>query len=178
MGSAAQEVAGHNRVMMRKLLVFAALMFGFGYAMVPLYEKICQVTGINNLLNPDDLSGIAADPGREVRLDFDANSRGDVAFRPLTRTITANPGKTYSVIYEIENLRERELTGQSVPSFAPARAQPAVRKLECFCFYRMTLKPREKIMLPVVFSVDPSLDREIRAVALSYTFFEVEGTNS
>lgn len=173
--SAAHPLADANRAMLAKLLVFAAMMFAFGYAMVPLYEKICQVTGINNLLNPDDVPGAEADLGREVRLDFDANVRGDVAFRPLTRTIAANPGRTYSVIYEIENLRDRELVGQSVPSFAPARAQPAVRKLECFCFYRLTLQPREKLMLPVVFSVDPSLDEEIRAVALSYTFFEVEG---
>jgi len=166
----------HNQLMLAKLAVFSVLMFGFGYAMVPLYEKICQVTGLNNLLNPDtEVAALEPVLDREVRLDFDANARGDVSFVPLTQKIAANPGATYSVVYEIENLTDRELKGQSIPSYAPPSAQRHFKKLECFCFYEMTLAPREKVLLPVVFAIDPSLGEDVNAVALSYTFFEVEG---
>ncbi len=171
----ASKIQVHNQVMLGKLVVFSLLMFGFGYAMVPLYEKICQVTGINNLLNPEDTSDFKVDSSRKLRFDLDANVRGNVSFRPLTRTMRINPGATYSVIYEIENNLDRELHGQAIPSFAPTHAQRYVKKLECFCFYQMTLEPREAIRLPVVFSLDPNLDSEINTIAMSYTFFEIEG---
>ena len=165
----------HNRLMLAKLAVFSALMFGFGYAMVPLYEKICQVTGLNNLLNPDDVESFVADPNREVRLEFAASAHGAVSFSPLTEIVSANPGATYSVVYEIRNLTGRELRGQAIPSYAPARAQRHFKKIECFCFNQMTLKPHEKVMLPVVFSVDPALEQDMNAISLHYTFFEIEG---
>ena len=159
-----------------KLALFALAMFGFGYALVPLYEKICEATGINNLLNPQTYDGALADEARALRLEFDTNARGLVAMRPNLRLMEAvRPGETYSVIYTLENLSGKPLRAQAVPSFGPPRAGKWFRKIRCFCFDQLTLAPGEVRQEPVVFVVDAALPPDIGVIALSYTFFEVEG---
>ncbi len=158
-----------------KLALFALVMFGFGYALVPLYYKICEVAGINNLLNPQTYDG-AADENRALRLEFDTNARGLVAMRPGLRLMeAARPGETYSIVYTLENLSGRPLRAQAVPSFGPPRAGKWFRKIRCFCFDQLTLAPGEVRREPVVFVVDAELPPDIGVIALSYTFFEVEG---
>ena len=166
-----------NRIAFVKLAFIALLMFGFGYAMVPIYYKICEVTGINNLLNPDSPPLSSPDLSRTVRVELDANARGLISMRPKTRLINLHPGETYSVIYEIKNLSGRPLSGQAIPSYGPARAGRWFRKLECFCFSQMTLAANETRELPVVFAIDSALPNDIHTISLSYTFFEVEGAS-
>ena len=160
-----------------KLALFAIAMFGFGYALVPLYYKICEVTGINNLLNPQSYAADArTDENRELRLEFDTNARGLVAMNPNLRLIeSAHPGETYSIIYTLENLSGRPLRAQAVPSFGPPRAGKWFRKIRCFCFDQLTLAPGEVRQEPVVFVVDADLPPDISVISLSYTFFEIEG---
>lgn len=158
-----------------KLALLAALMFGFGFAMVPLYYKFCEVTGINNLLAPAEVPAkvLAA---RDVRVEFDVNSRAQIVITPTVRAIDkARTGESYSVIYTIKNTSGRKLVGQAVPSYAPRRAAKWFAKIQCFCFDKLTLQKGEVLRAPVVFVVAPELPEDISAVALSYTFFEVEG---
>ena len=165
-----------NFIVGKKLALFAIAMFGFGYAMVPLYDTICRITGINNLLNPAAAYDVVADDDRVLRLEFDTNARGLVAMTPNIRLIKeANPGRTYSVVYTLENLSGKPLLAQAVPSYGPPRAGKWFRKIQCFCFTQLTLSPGEKRQSPVVFVVDSELPSDISTIALSYTFFEVEG---
>lgn len=166
-----------NRQMLIRLGVAAVVMFGFGFALVPFYETICEVAGINNLLQPDRVVNTQVDTGRTVVVEFDANTH-DLPwhFRPLQNAVEAHPGELVQVSYEVTNTRDVSVTGQAVPSYGPQVAGQYFRKLECFCFARQTLAPGEKRTMPVVFVVDPGLPREVHTITLSYTFFEIAGT--
>lgn len=176
------ESKGLNAQMMGKLLVAAVAMFGFGFALVPLYEKICQVTGINVLtakerLNTDEAKRFAkstqVDYTRKVSVEFDANSRGPWQFKPRNNVIEAHPGELVTVIYEIHNKDNRDLSGQAIPSYAPKQSGPYFKKLECFCFEQQDLMAGQTREFPVVFVIDPKLPDGIQNITLSYTFFEV-----
>ena len=159
-----------------KLVALAVMMFGFGYALVPLYYKICEVTGINNLLNPQTVTRMAIDEARPLRVEFDTNARGLVAMKPSIKIAQAiYPGKTYSVIYTLTNLSDRPLRGQAFPSYGPPRAGKWFRKIQCFCFDQLEMAAGEIRQEPVVFVIDSDLPKDINTIALSYTFFEVEG---
>lgn len=159
-----------------KLALFAVAMFGFGYALVPIYYKICEVTGINNLLNPQSAGDAVVAESRPVRLEFDTNARGLVSMKPNRRLIEeAETGQTYSIIYTLENISNKPLQAQAVPSFGPPRAGKWFRKIRCFCFDQLSMEPGEVREEPVVFVVDSELPGDIATIALSYTFFEVEG---
>ena len=175
------QIAGNlvlaNRRLMKKLLVVAAIMFGFGFALVPFYEKICEVTGIRNVFQPDAVAAnTQVDPTRLVSVEFDANTRRlPWTFKPLQSSVTVHPGEVMQVAYEVRNTLERPVTGQAVPSYSPQQAALYFRKMECFCFQQQTLGPGEVRKMPVVFVIDPKLPPELNTVTLSYTFFEVNG---
>ena len=166
-----------NRRLMKKLLVVAAIMFGFGFALVPFYEKICEVTGIRNVFQPDAVAAnTQIDATRLVSVEFDANTqRLPWTFKPLQSSVTVHPGEVMQVVYEARNTLERPVTGQAVPSYSPQQAALYFRKMECFCFQQQTLGPGEVRKMPVVFVIDPKLPPELNTVTLSYTFFEVNG---
>ena len=176
------QIAGNlvlaNRRLMKKLLVVAAIMFGFGFALVPFYEKICEVTGIRNVFQPDAVAAnTQIDATRLVSVEFDANTqRLPWTFKPLQSSVTVHPGEVMQVAYEVRNTLERPVTGQAVPSYGPQQAALYFRKMECFCFQQQTLGPGEVRKMPVVFMIDPKLPPELNTVTLSYTFFEVNGT--
>ncbi len=172
-----------NRLMLRKLLVVAAVMFGFGFAMVPIYRAICEATGIG-LMTPRD-EGAAAfarntqvDTSRTVVIEFDSNSRGDWLFKPEKRSITVHPGELATVEYELVNAQDRPMAGQAIPSYAPQQSAAYFRKIECFCFQQQSFEAKETRRFPVVFVVDPELPRNVGTITLSYTFFEVGGRDS
>jgi cytochrome c oxidase assembly protein subunit 11 len=175
------QIAGNlvlaNRRLMKKLLVVAAIMFGFGFALVPFYEKICEVTGIRNVFQPDAVAAnTQIDATRLVSVEFDANTqRLPWTFKPLQSSVTVHPGEVMQVVYEVRNTLDRPVTGQAVPSYGPQQAALYFRKLECFCFQQQTLGPGEVRKMPVVFVIDPKLPPELNTVTLSYTFFEVNG---
>lgn len=164
----------HNTDTFKKLVIFTVLMFCFGYLMVPLYEKFCEATGINNLLQPDDISEIAP-KDRLIRTEFVTTSQGLVSMLPNQTLANLNVGKTYSVIYTIKNLSDKPITGQAIPSFSPARAGTWFKKIQCFCFEQLQLKPHQEIQAPVVFVIDDTLPDAIKTLSLAYAFFTVEG---
>lgn len=165
----------NNLTMLKKLLIFSVVMFVFGYALVPFYEKFCEVTGINNLLQPDTLAKeTEVDTERWVTIEFDANTRGlPWQFKPMQRSVRINPGEPVEVMYEITNNTDREITGQAIPSYSPRFLDKHLRKFECFCFTRQVLKPNEVREMPVQFVIEPSLPKNFHTVTVSYTFFEL-----
>ncbi len=167
-----------NRTLLTKLVVIVVAMFGFGYALVPFYEKICQVTGIRDIAQPDAVANTQVDASRDVRIEFDSNVRKlPWQFHPLTPVIGVHPGEVRQVMFEIVNTTNRPLTGQAVPSYGPIEAGQYFKKLECFCFAKQTLQPGERREMPVVFVIDSKLPADISTITLSYTFFEVEGND-
>ena len=172
----------HNKTMLTKLAVITLGMFGFGYALVPIYNAICEVTGLNVLAAVEQESTGAArynpsnsqvDETRQITVEFDANSRGVWRFKPAVSTVTVHPGEMATVMYEFQNTQLRTLAAQAIPSYAPKVTAQYFHKVECFCFNEYTLAPGETKQWPVTFVVDPKLPKHVTTITLSYTFFEV-----
>jgi len=167
-----------NHRLLRKLMVVSVAMFGFGFALVPLYEKICQVTGIRSLLRPDHVvaENTQIDRTRRVTIEFDSNTHKlPWSFKPITSHIGVHPGELTQIVYEVRNNQDRTITGQAIPSYGPQVAAQFFKKVECFCFDKHTLGPGDVRQMQVVFVVDAALPRNINTITLSFTFFEVEG---
>ncbi|HVE88201.1 MAG TPA: cytochrome c oxidase assembly protein [Burkholderiaceae bacterium] len=169
-----------NRTTLRKLLVVSVLMFGFGWALIPLYRKICEVTGINVLISrsaeaEDAVRNTQVDRTRTVIVEFDANKQGAWRFKPHQNFLEAYPGQLVQVQYDLVNLANRPMAGQAIPSYAPMHAAQYIQKLECFCFQQQILAAGETRQFPVLFFIDPKLPADVRTITLSYTFFEVAG---
>jgi cytochrome c oxidase assembly protein subunit 11 len=173
-----------NLRMLGKLSVIVLGMFGFGYALVPLYIAICEMTGINVLALGDKLipgassaqtANTQVDRARTITVEFDANARGPWDFKPAVRSVQVHPGELATVMYEFRNVQDRTMAAQAIPSYAPRQASPHFNKLECFCFNQYTLAPGEKKQWPVAFVIDPKLPKDVTTITLSYTFFEVGG---
>jgi cytochrome c oxidase assembly protein subunit 11 len=174
-----------NLLMLRKLVVVALGMFGFGYALVPLYVAICEATGINILaLGEKELPGSGnarlanpqnsqLDTSRTITVEFDANARGPWHFKPMQNSIQVHPGEMVTVMYEFQNVQGRTMSAQAIPSYAPQQSGPHFNMVECFCYNQYTLAPGEKKQWPVVFVVDKKLSKDVTTITLSYTFFEV-----
>ena len=173
-----------NSTMLGKLAVIVLAMFGFGYALVPIYNAICQMTGVN-ILALAELAVPGAKPlmpvnsqvdtSRTITVEFDANSRGPWQFKPAQSSLQVHPGEMMTVMYEFQNTQNRRMAAQAIPSYAPQQAAAHFNKLECFCFNQYTLEAGEKKSWPVVFVIDPKLSKDVRTITLSYTFFEVGG---
>lgn len=164
-----------NRTLVTKLVVVVIGMFAFGYALVPFYEKICQVTGLRDIARADEVRNTQVDLTRTIRIEFDANVRNmPWQFRPVETLRDIHPGEVTQVVYEIANNTDHRITGQAIPSYGPQHAGQYFRKLDCFCFTKQVLEPGERRRMPVVFVVDPTLPKDIGTITLSYTFFEVE----
>jgi cytochrome c oxidase assembly protein subunit 11 len=164
-----------NSIILKKLLIFTVVMFGFGFALVPFYEKICEVTGLNNLLQADTLTEeTRVDTARWVTVELDANTRGlPWQFKPLQSNIRVHPGELVQVMYEVKNNSSREINGQAIPSYSPQLLAKHLKKLECFCFSKQVLKPNETRQMPVQFMIEPTLPTDFNTVTISYTFFEL-----
>jgi cytochrome c oxidase assembly protein subunit 11 len=173
-----------NAQLFKKLLIVALLMFGFGYALIPMYKAICEFTGINILaLGESDtpvgkdvkqgLTNTQVDYSRSITVEFDANARGPWSFKPEKSSVVVHPGELTTVMYEFQNVQNRVMSAQAIPSYAPKQAQSHFNKLECFCFNQYTLAPGEKKSWPVVFVIDDKISKDVKTITLSYTFFEV-----
>ena len=178
--SRARALVADNRRMVGKLVAVTVLMFGFGYALVPIYRTICEALGVNVLARAEAQGGEAVgnsqvDLSRTVTIEFDANSRGPWDFKPAQAKIDVHPGEVTTVMYEFRNRQNRTMAAQAFPSYAPSVAMAHFKKLECFCFTEHVLKPGESKQWPVVFVVDRKLPKDVRTITLSYTFFEVGG---
>lgn len=167
-------MAAGNAKTLGKLVVVTLGMFGFGFALVPFYYKICEVTGINSGAEQSLVKNTQVDSSRWVMLEFDANINEALPwrFKPLQRSLKVHPGQLVQVEYEVSNTSDQPIVGQAVPSYGPARAAAFFKKIECFCFTPQTLAAGESRRMPVLFVLDPSMDREVHTVTLSYTFFD------
>lgn len=182
-------VRSENLKMVSKLAVVSAGMFAFGYVLIPIYKHICELTGINILsLSERQVPGNGAagkdvklpantqvDMSRTITVEFDANARGPWKFKPAQHMIKVHPGELATVMYEFQNVQNRRMAAQAIPSYAPHQAAAHFSKLECFCFSQYTLEPGEKKEWPVTFVIDPRLSKDVTTITLSYTFFEVGG---
>jgi cytochrome c oxidase assembly protein subunit 11 len=166
-----------NRALLIKLAVIAALMFGFAWALIPMYRVICEVTGINQVVKADSAEGLGTPQPFGVELTFDANVQPGLPWevRPLTPHLSGKTGEFIKVEYLITNRSNRRVVGQAIPRYLPAAAAEYVKKIDCFCFRQQTFAPGETKRLPVVFVIDPKMPREIRDITLAYTLFDVPG---
>lgn len=170
--------------MLGKLAIIVVAMFAFGYALVPIYKAICEITGINILaLGEKNIPGATSkapantqiDKTRLITVEFDANARGPWDFKPAVTSMQVHPGEMATVMYEFQNKQSYKMAAQAIPSYAPKQAAAYFNKLECFCFNQYTLEPGEKKQWPVAFVIDPKLSKDVKTITLSYTFFEVGG---
>ncbi len=175
-------LAKYNRQMLLKLIVISSAMFAFGYALIPMYKVLCEVTGINVVTSKNDYGTRAVnaankntqvDESRLITVEFDSNTQGPFRFRSVKNSMQVHPGEMVQVVYEVVNVQGRPVSAQAIPSYAPKQATQHFTKLECFCFEQQTLKPNESREMPVVFVIDPALPKDVKNITLSYTFFEV-----
>lgn len=173
-------VQGSNKKVITKLLVTVVLMFGFGFALVPLYDVFCSVTGLNgktgDQVSSFDVSKI--DTSREIKVEFltSLNESMPWEFKALQDSVKVHPGQPTKVEFRVRNTTDRDMIGQAVPSVAPGIAASYFKKTECFCFTEQKLKAGEEKVMPVVFIVDPSISEDVHEITLSYTFFIKPGT--
>ena len=176
--TATAERSRSNSALMRKLVVVTCVMFGFGFAMVPFYRALCEITGLTNLASADEVAtNTQVDTTRTVTMQFDTNLRNDLpwTFRALAPSVSFHPGELVQVDFEVRNNSNKPITGQAVPSWGPQVVGRHMKKLDCFCFSQQTLQPGEVRTMPVVFVVDPKLPEDVNFATMSYTFFQVEG---
>jgi len=170
-----------DRFLGLKLAALVAAMFAFGFALVPLYDVFCDVTGFGGktstvaALTPTGEEAAAPDLDRTVRVEFLASvpSGSPWSFSPSVNHVNVHPGELFQAHYEARNLTGQALVAQAVPSVAPGTAAKYFRKFECFCFTQQAFAPNEVRDLTVSFMLDPSLPEHIDTVSLSYTFFAV-----
>lgn len=161
-----------------KLAAVVLCMFGFGFALVPLYGAICQLTGLNGknagmLVSADVKERV--DTSRTVKVQFLATVNGGRvwSFKADQPQIEVHPGQLYTVYFDAQNQQDKDVVGQAVPSVAPWSAAKHLHKTECFCFNQQPFKAGEAKRMPVRFMLDPELPADVDTVTLSYTFFDV-----
>ncbi|MDH5435612.1 MAG: cytochrome c oxidase assembly protein [Gammaproteobacteria bacterium] len=161
--------------MTRKLLLVTAIMFGFGFALVPLYDVFCDVTGLNGKTGGQVTSSEAQeiDKSRLITVQFLANLNENMPweFMPVTGSIKVHPGEATIIEYVARNKSDHAIIGQAVPSVSPGQAAEHFKKTECFCFTEQKLEAGEEKLMPVNFTVDTDLPANVNEVTLSYTFF-------
>ncbi len=165
-----------------KLGLIPVGMFAFAFALVPLYDTFCDITGLNGRTNSNVYDGKiigTVDKSRTITIDFlSATTPGfPVTFYPMTKKMDITPGKIYTIKYYAENRSEEIIVGQAVPSVAPGQAASHLKKLECFCFTNQRFEPKIPVEMPVRFFVDSNLDKDITNITLSYNFIKIKETN-
>lgn len=169
-----------NRTIAVALTATVFVMFGFGYALVPLYDLFCEITGIGGKPTIAALQGtgpdVQIDANRTVWVEFTGNSTNGLpwAIEPQINKTRVQPGEIHEISYLVKNTSDRDLVGQAIPSVTPMQAARHVVKLECFCFDNQTLAAGEEKLMPMRFYIDPEIDRDTRTVTMSYSFFEVK----
>jgi len=175
---------GHGRLI-RRLLLIVAGSAAFGIALVPLYDTLCRVTGLNG--KTFSTGGLAAanaapvehvDRSRLVTVEFTGTVMPGLPWemRPLQNSVELHPGEMQQVAFLVRNTADRTVVGQAIPSVTPGQAAQYFHKIECFCFSQQTLAPGESREMPLMFIVKPELDNDVRTITLSYAFFEVPQT--
>ena len=165
------------------LLIVVIAMFGFGYLLVPLYNVICDITGLNGKTGQISAAEAATrqiDKNRTIKVQFVTNNTAGSPwdFRPNELQMEVHPGGVYQTTFRAVNKTAHSLVGQAIPSLAPQKAALYFNKTECFCFSNQGFKPHEGRDMPVQFIVDPDLPAYIDSLVLSYTFFDITNSRS
>ena len=172
-----KSVRSRNLSLMRRLLLVTVGMFGFGYALVPLYGWICDITGFNGTTGRVEAASLApvADRNRTVTVQFLATVNGQLPweFKAPVASLEVTPGKLYETAFEVRNRAEHAVTGKATPSVAPIAAAAHFNKTECFCFTEQRLEAGSTVLMPVRFVVNERLPAKVEMLTLSYTFFAV-----
>ncbi|MGB5259870.1 MAG: cytochrome c oxidase assembly protein [Gammaproteobacteria bacterium] len=174
-----KDLASANRKLVGRLGLVVFAMFGFGFALVPLYDVFCEITGLNGKTGRIDVEaalGQEIDMERDVTVEFVASVNSDLPWeiKPMVRRIKVHPGEVTEVKYAARNLTGGTVVGQAVPSLVPGLASKYFNKTECFCFTQQPLKAGEYKEMPLRFVVDPALPKDVHSVVLSYTFFRMD----
>lgn len=171
-----------NKRVISRLMFIVVGMFGFGFALVPIYDVFCDITGLNGKTKGQQSPSqvVKVDESREVKVEFVASLNEEMPweFTPATKFVKVNPGKPTRIDYVARNKTNKDIIGQAVPSVAPGVGAPYFNKTECFCFTEQLLKAGEEKHMPVVFMIDPNLPEDINVLTLSYTFFIKPGSEN
>ena len=169
-----------NNKLILKLVGVVVGMFGFGFALVPLYDVFCDLTGINGKTNDTAAvyEGVAVDKSRMVTVEFiTRNNKGmPWQFAAETKRVQVHPGEMHQVNFTAHNPASRAIVGQAVPSVSPGTAAIYLNKTECFCFEQQPLMAGEKVVMPMQFYVDPQLPEDIEFFTVQYTLYDVTGS--
>ncbi len=168
-----------NRVSPLKLAMVPLLMFGFGFALVPLYDVFCDITGLNGKTGRIEASEIDAsqvDTSRTIEVRFLANTNTGLPwdFQPMVKKMEIHPGQVYEAVFRVRSASARKTLGQAVPSVSPGLAAEHFNKTECFCFTQQELAAKETRDMPLRFVVGKDISEDIEQITLSYTFFSLD----
>ncbi len=170
-------VAQKNGKLVKQLLLIAIGMFGFGYALVPIYDVFCEITGLNGKTNETavQVSGdYEIDLSRNIRLEFvtSLNKAAPIEFKSEVNKLEVHPGKYYTVNFIAENKTDKALIARAIPSVTPGLTAEYLEKTQCFCFQEQKFEPRERKLMPVRFVIAPDLPDKYKTMTLAYTFFD------
>ena len=163
-----------------RLVVAVPLMFAFGFALVPLYNVFCEVTGINGkIFQSEHNDEFISEEGRPIALQFISTNNENMpwVFKPSEQVMKIQTGKSHSATFYVKNTTNKKMTAQAVPSVAPSNAAEHLKKLECFCFEQQELMPGEEAILPIRLLVSNELPKNIKNIILSYTIFDITDYN-
>ena len=179
--TAQRDLVRANKRLVRNLFFAAVAMFGFGYAMVPLYDVFCEITGLNGKTGRAEAAQAAkVANNRWVTIEFTGNTMRGLPweFRPMQKKMRVRVWELTPTRYYARNAASEVIAGQAVPSVTPSRAASYFKKTECFCFSRQELKAHEVKEMPVWFIVDPALPQDVHTITLSYAFFNADKGSS
>jgi len=165
-----------------RILMFSVVgMFGFGYALVPLYDVFCDITGLNGKdysRTESSASTSSVDESRTVKVEFVTylNKQLPWQFKPEINSIELHPGERYQVSFVATNQSDQDTFGRAVPSITPGYGAQYLVKTECFCFQEQMLAASEEAMMPLIFYIDPNIPADISTLTLAYTLFKNEPT--
>ena len=165
-----------NARLVWRIAAIALLMFGFGFAIAPYYDAVCNYFGISGRVKEATAeAAYKIDESREITVEFVSAVNGNMPldFRAETAKLKVHPGQYYTVNFYAENTSDKKLIGRAIPSSSPAWASSHLKKAECFCFSEQEFEPHKGREMPVRFVVDPALQTDIREMTLSYTFFDI-----
>jgi cytochrome c oxidase assembly protein subunit 11 len=167
----------NNNKRLAIILVSVAIgMFGFGYALVPLYNALCKNLGLNGKTSGESAAPVSAvDETRSITVQFLATNNANIPwkFRPNQKSVELHPGQNVRVSYYAKNESDKTMTVQAIPSVAPGLAAKHLKKTECFCFRQQTMDSQQAMDMPILFHLDRDLPKNIHTVTLSYTLFDV-----
>lgn len=162
--------------LVKRLLLVVVAMFGFGFALVPIYDVMCQAFGINGKTAGAYTQTLQpVDQNRRVKVQFLATNAADMVwqFGPASDQLEVHPGAVAEIVFSAHNPTDKPMTAQAIPSVAPSKAAAYFHKTECFCFTQQVLQPGESIEMPVRFIVDPELPGDVKHLTLAYTLFDI-----